>query len=159
MVYDMDSTIRAIRAISALLFQRIFRIIAIVVAIIVALIWLAIIVLAIKVSGWWLMTLIIVAPLTLIIAAIGLALWALSNRLLPRKLTGQERSTVYGFTDKIMQIAETRATPVPVLAFLIAKDVVRGKGSSYVSNLVSDTTSLKGDFAEIRRMFETKTLI
>lgn len=155
----MDSTIRAVRAISALLFQRIFRVVIIVIGIVVAIIWIGVIVLAAKVSGWWLLSLIVVAPLSLILAAICLALWALSNRLLPRKMTTEERGVIYGFTDKIIRVAETRSTPVPVLAFLIAKDVVRGKGSSYVSNLLNDTTSLKGDFASIRQMFDAKSIV
>ena len=57
-----------------------------------------------------------------------------------------------------MRVAEVRATPLPWMFVLIAKDVIRGKNSSYLETVVNDTTSLKQTFLNIRALFEVKNL-
>ena len=149
----MQPTIDALRAITALVFQRILT----------PILWgiggviVAIYFLIIYLSGWvhplWWLLLIILIPLTLIITGLTFIVWTLSSRLIPRPMTNEERKQLTEISDRIIRVAEVRATPIPVLLFLIAKDVIRSKKSSYIESVVKDTTSLKQDFTTVRQMF------
>ncbi len=154
----MKPTIQAFRALTAVIFQHMFIPIAWVVGAVFGLLYL----LTIYLGGWvhplWWLLLIVLMPLTLVVTAVGAAAWYLSTRLIPRPLTPAERSEIGEAADKIVRVAEVRATPVPLLFILIAKDIVRGKNSSYIESVVNDTTSLKSTFMNIRAMFDTKTI-
>ncbi len=151
---SMQPTFNAMRAITFVLFRRIFLPIAWIVGGILATVWGSIIALALLVHSSWLWAFVIIIPVTLVALAILWATWLASGRLAPKSMTRDERKFIQGFSDKVIRIAETRATPLPVIALLIAKDVARGKKSSYVESLIADTKSLKGDFEVIRRMGE-----
>lgn len=111
------------------------------------------ILLSILYSSWWLLGLVVIIPLGIACLVIGLVLWFLAKRLEPRSLTSSERLQIRDFTGKIMRLVEVRATPPPVIVFLIAKDVIRGRRSGYVEGLLKDSGSLKGDFERIAGMF------
>lgn len=114
------------------------------------------ILLSILYSSWWLLGLIIIVPLGLIVLAAGLLIWFIAKRLEPRRLKKSDREQIENFTDKIIRIVEVRATPLPIIVFLIAKDVIRGKKSSYVEGILDDSTSLKRDFTGIVGLFQEK---
>ena len=150
----MQAATKALRAITFVTFRRIFLpIIWISVAILLVL-WLIVFLLSFSLDLAWLWLLIVVIPVTIIAVAVLALLWFVSSRLTPRSLSKHERSLVTQFTDKIIRLAETRATPWPVMAALIAKDVVRGRRSSYINNLIADSSSLKRDFTDIKALFE-----
>ncbi len=154
----MNSSILALRALTAVFFQRIFKPIMFIGAAILVLLWILVIYLGGWVDPWWFLLFFILMPLTLVATALSAALWFLSNKLLPRKLAKQEREQLLTVTDKVIRVAEVRATPPPLMAFLIAKDVIRGRKSSYLEGIIVDTSSLRTDIASIRTMFEKKTL-
>ena len=149
----MTPYIRALRAITATVFQRVYRFVAVIIAIILLLLWALVFYLGIAVSGWWFMVLIALIPLTIIVIVIATILWFLSKRLLPRTLEKSEKAEVLAFSDKILRVAEVRATPLPIMLFLIAKDIVRGKKSSFVEGVIADSSSLKADFTKIKDRF------
>lgn len=150
----MTPYIRAIRALTATVFQRVYRPVAWVIGGILCLLLVFTIWLSTTVSSWWWLLLILLIPLVIIVILVGIVLWILSQRLLPRRLERTERVSIERFADKvIMRIAEVRATPPPVLVFFIAKDVIRGKKSTYLEGIIEDSTSLKQDFLEIRNLF------
>lgn len=155
----MNSYVKAIRAITGTFFQKLFVPIAVVIGIIMALLWALTIYLGIAVDPLWFLLLVLIVPLSIFIAAISSALWFLSGKLLPRRMTHTEKQQITSFTDKIVRLVETRATPVPILAAMVAKDVMRGKGSAQIESLINDSKSLKGDFIAIRDMFGEKTLV
>ena len=152
-IAPMTPYIQALRAITFTTFRKLFIPAVWIVASFIALLLVATILLAIYFSPWWLLLLVLVVPLALVATIVGLLLWAIAARMRPRQLTGEESAKINDFTGKITRIAETRATPVPIIVFLIAKDVARGQKSRYVENLINDSTSLKSDFAEIAAMF------
>ena len=72
---------------------------------------------------------------------------------MPRKLKSDEKSELTAFVDKLVRIAETRATPLPIIGLIIAKDIITRKKHGYIETLVNDTTGLKGDFQRIVSIF------
>jgi hypothetical protein len=154
----MNLSILALRAISAVTFQRVFKGIIWVVAIVFVLLVILTIYLGGWINPWWFLLFVILTPLIILCVALAAALQYLSNRLLPRPLTKEERQTIQGVTDRILRIAEVRATPWPILAFQIGKDVLRGRPSKYIESIIDDTTGLRKSFNEIRQMFEKKEL-
>lgn len=154
----MYQTISAIRAITAVLFQRIFAPVMWVGGGVVVALYILAVYLSLSVHPLWWLLFVALIPLTIVLAALAATLWFLSNRLLPRPLLRGERQQLLGFADKIIRIAEVRATPLPVLVFLVAKDIVRGRRSSYVEEIIDDSKSLKDEMIAARALFERKTL-
>jgi|APMI01.1.fsa_nt_gi hypothetical protein len=154
----MNQTVSTFRAITAVFFQRIFRPVIWVGTMVIIGLYIVTIYLGVAIHGLWWLLLIVLIPGTVLLGGMAAALWFLANRLLPRPLQSHERRQLLGFADKIIRIAEVRATPIPVLVFLVAKDVIRGRRSTYVEEVVEDSKSLKDDYIAARTLFETKTL-
>ena len=123
----MSPYILALRAITATVFQRVYRPVVWVVSALLVVIFVIVVLLAALYSPWWLVTLLIIIPLGLVFALIATVLWIASKKLLPRSIDRSERKQITEFSDKIMRVVEVRATPFPVMAAFIAKDIVRGK--------------------------------
>lgn len=149
----MTPHIQALRAITYTTFRAFFVPLVWIVGGIFGVLLVIDIILAILYSNWWLLGLIVIIPLGLIVFVAGLLIGLLAKRLEPRRLEKSDRVQIKSFTDKIIRLVEVRATPLPVVVFLIAKDVVRGRRSSYIEGLLSDSSSLKGDFERIVGMF------
>ena len=149
----MTAYIRALRAITATVFQRVYRPLVWVIGGILLTAWIVLILLGSQVSAWWFILLIVFVPLTIIVVGIAIVLWLLSQRLFPRHLAKEERVKILQFSDKLLRVAELRATPMPLMVAMIAKDLVRGKKSSYIEGVITDSTSLKHDFVAIRDLF------
>jgi hypothetical protein len=154
----MHQTVSTFRAITAVLFQRIFRPVIWVGTMVIIGLYILTIYLGVAVHGLWWLLLIVLIPGTVLLGGISTALWFLANQLLPRPLQSHERRQLLGFADKIIRIAEVRATPIPVLVFLVAKDVIRGRRSTYVEEVIEDSKSLKDDFVAARTLFEKKPI-
>ena len=149
----MSAHISAARAVTAVFFQNLLGIGFWIATGILALLLAITAVLAVQISGWWWLLLIIFLPVYGLAIGIGLGLYALSNRVLPRKLTKDERSTVSSFTSNISGLIETAKTPYPIVIFLVAKDVIRGKRSRFLDENVLSSQSIKKDYAKIQRLF------
>lgn len=149
----MNSTIRAIRALTAWQFRRILTVLIGAVIGVLILLWLAMILAAWFWTAWWLVFLIVLVPVTLVAAALGAGGWWLSGRMLPRHLSRDEKQHIDQFNDKLFGLVEEARTPLPILGILFGFDVVRGRGSSRITAAVEKSSSLKGDFEQIRRMF------
>ena len=154
----MHQTVSTFRAITAVLFQRIFRPVIWVGTMVIIGLYIVTIYLGVAIHGLWWLLLIVLIPGTVLLGGISTALWFLANQLLPRPLQSHERRQLLGFADKIIRIAEVRATPIPVLVFLVAKDVIRGRRSTYVEEVIEDSKSLKDDFVAARTLFEKKPI-
>lgn len=151
----MTPYIQALRAITFTTFRALFIPAAWIVGGSLVVLVILDILLAVMYSTWWLLFLIILIPLVLLALVIGAILWAIARRMAPRALSPEERRCITTFTDKLKRIAEARATPLPIIVILIAKDVVRGKKSDYLENMINDSTTLKQDFMEITALFRT----
>lgn len=103
---------------------------------------------------WWLVLLALLLPLALAVSVIGGILWLATGRLAPRKMSRNEQKQLTAFSDKILGVVERVKVPYPVLIVLTAKDVLRGKESTFLKNIIEDSKSLKTDFAELQKTIE-----
>lgn len=154
----MNTSVSALRAITSVVFRNLLKPATWITAGILIVLYALVLYLGFGVSYWWFVALIILLPVTLLAASLLAALWYLSRRLMPRPLLPSESNIVEECVDKVTRLLEARATPIPVVMFLIAKDVVRGKGSSYIDGLIADSTGLKANFQDVRALFQPKTL-
>ena len=154
----MNSTILALRAITATAFQRLLLWITVGIGALLALFVGLTAYLGGWVNSWWYLLFVILAPLILVVATLVTALYLMAHRLLPRKLSSAERRTIRTFTGTLLGLAEIRSTPWPVMAFLIGKDVLRGKQSRFLESIVQNASGLKGGFDQIRGFFEHKSI-
>ena len=150
----MNTSFLALRAITAVTFRRLLTWVSIAAAIILVALWAGMLALVIFVNPWWWLMTVILLPVTLGLTLFATLLFALTKRLVPRKLTGEESAKVHHFTSTLLGLAEVRATPLPILAFLIGKDILRGRQSSFIESTISDAKGLRGQFDAIRNMFK-----
>ena len=150
----MNTSLLALRAITAVTFRRLLKWVSIVAAIILAAVWAGMLVLVIFINPWWWLMTVILVPATLVLTLLATLLFALTKRLVPRKLSKEESAKVHHFTSTLLGLAEVRATPWPVLAFLIGKDIIRGRQSTFIESTISDAKGLRGQFDAIRSMFK-----
>jgi hypothetical protein len=154
----MNASVSAFRAITSVIFQQMLKPASWIALGVVVLLYILVCYIALSVSAWWFLILIVLMPLTLVVASLFAALWYLAKRLMPRPLLPSETARVSDMVGKVRRLLEARATPLPMIMFLIAKDVVRGKGSSYIENIVVDSKGLKDDFTAIKSIFEPKKI-
>ena len=149
----MTPYVHAIRALTALVFRRLLVPAVIFVGICFLIIVIGIAVLAVKLTAWWLLGYLIVIPVAIVLLGLSGFGWLISERLMPRRLNREEKEQILGFVDKIVQIAEARATPLPIVGMIVAKDIVTRKKHGYIETLVNNTSGLKGDFQRIVAIF------
>ena len=149
----MNSTVAALRAISAVFLRRILRFVFIVVGLVLVLLYGTVTYFAIEYSLWALLILAILLPITLVVLVLSLLLWSVTSQIVPRQLTKQEGKQILEFTDKISGVIERGKTPYPIAAILIIKDVIRKRDSKFLQNLITDSKSLRGDFSAIKKLF------
>ena len=150
---DPRASIGALRALSALFFFKILHPTLVMIAVILIALYTSTILLALTFSNWWLLALVVLVPLTVIILIVGYILWYLLHKLLPRKLSSDERAKLHKFTDKLWSVAEQVRLPYPVLLFLVAKDVLRGKESKFLRKIIGDSRDLMREFDDIQDLF------
>ena len=152
----MKPTVQALRAITALYAQGILKFLLLIIGGLLIVLYALVIVFTTQFSIWWLLLLLILVPVTVITITITIILWLGTKRLLPRQLTKQERDEITQFTDRINGLVERARTPYPIALVLVAKDVIRGKESTFLRRLINDSGSIKSDFAAVKRIFEVK---
>ena len=150
---DPRASIGALRALSALFLYRILQPVLVMTAILLIALYTSTILLTLTFSDWWLLTLVVLVPLTAIILICGYIVWYLLHKLLPRRLSADERVKLRKFTDKLWGVAEQVRLPYPVLLFLVAKDVLRGKESKFLRKIIGDSRDLMREFEEIQSLF------
>lgn len=148
------ASLGALRALSALFFFKILHPVLIMTIIILAALYTLTILLTLTFSPWWLLSLILLIPLTSVVLIGGYILWYLLHKLLPRKLAAHERSKLNRFTEKLWTVSEKARLPYPVLLFLVAKDVLRGKESEFLRKIIGDSRELMRELTEIQKLFE-----
>lgn len=150
----MKPSILAARAITGITFQRVFKPALVVVTLVLAAIYVLLIILSIKVSAWWLIFLIVLVPITLVAGVIALILWKLAAIIIPRKMDKAEKKHINNFVNSLLGVWDVKSTPLPIVAFLIAKDLLRRRKSAYIDNIINNSKSLRGDFMKIVGLFE-----
>jgi len=148
-----SSTIDALRALGALALRQLLRPVAVMAAILLAASYALMVFLSLSFSAWWWLLLIILFPVTFICLVIAGIAWLLTERLLPRRLTRDERRQLLSFTSKVTSLAERGRLPFPLLLVVLARDVVWGRESSYLRSIIGDSKQLTREFHDIRELF------
>ena len=141
------------RAITGVYFQKLITTGAAVGGVILALLWAIVIWLTTSIDPLWGLFFLLLIPLTIVGFIIYGLMLSLGKELLPRPLTKSEKIKVTALGDKVFHAADTVTTPWLCHLTLIGKDVLRGKESTYVKAVISDSGNLREDFLKIRQLF------
>ena len=150
----MKPKINVLRAVTASVAWRALLIATIIVGVALALLFSAIWALAYFTGEWWWLLLIVYVPLLLGAVAIFTTGRFLIQKLYSQQLSREQKVLLNNFTDKIQRLLETRGIGWPLFALLNVKDIVFHRELRTTKNLVSDTTGLKRDFAELEKKLQ-----
>lgn len=150
---SLRRTTSALRALSALFLYRALQPVLVMSVILLVAAYVTMILLALSFSGWWWLLLILLLPLALVFVVLCYLMWFTIQKLMPRKLAPAEREQLQDFIEKLFSIADRGTLPYPVLLFLVAKDVIRGRESRFLSTLIGDSKALTHEFGEIQDLF------
>lgn len=107
-------------------------------------------------SWWWLLF----VPIVMAIC-IGLAIFIIIKlviRSITPSQTKQQKQAAKQFVDKIQTVAEATQTPKVVLLFRVVRDIAAPRESGFIGNLASTSSSLKGDFIDLKDTFKDRTV-
>lgn len=149
----MNSSISVIRAVAGEIAHRIYLPILIV-ALIIAVILVGLVIWLATISLWWLLLGIPVLIAIVIGSAVLIIVRIIIATVIPAQTKSQQKE-VKQFTDKLLSVSEVTQTPKFILLFRVVKDVLAPKKAGYVESVISDTMSLRKDFNELRRSFES----
>ena len=150
---SLKRSTRALRALSALFLYRALQPVLVMSVILLVAAFVTMILLALSFSDWWWLLLILLLPLTLIFVVLCYLIWFTIQKLMPRRLTPDEKMKLQDFIEKLFGIADHGSLPYPVLLFLVTKDVIRGKESSFLNTLIGDSKALMHEFSDIQELF------
>ncbi len=148
----MKSSLLAIRSIGAEFANRVFYPVLIV-GIVIASLLVALIVWLATLSDWWLL---LAIPIVMVIC-VGAGLLGIVKlviRYVTPPLSSLQKKAVKQFVDKLQGVAETVGTPKFILLFRIIQDIAAPRENGFIGTISSDTSSLRGDFKELKRMFD-----
>lgn len=121
----------------------------IVLAVLVIIIW----ILAHYFSAWWWIFAIPLVIITLIALAIRFVVSFIIGKIYRHPFNRLQREKLEDFTQKIISLAEARATPLPFYAFITVWDIVRRRDATTIRKLIDDSRSLKSDYAALEKYF------
>lgn len=101
---------------------------------------------------WWVLAVPVVIAVLLFIG-IRFVAKRIITMIHRHPFTARQREQLEAFTKKIRTIIESRSTPLPVYAAQTVRDILRDRDATTVRKLVTDSTSLKDDFAELEKHF------
>lgn len=152
----MKPKVRAARALAAYAATRSLRLVSLISLVMLVVLFVLMWLLATQLSSWWWMLLI---PLMLL-TGIGLLLRFIIGRLIhatyPDPLSQGQRETLDILTSKVARLAETRSTPLPILALITLKDIVVHRDAKTVRDLFDDSKALTGDLRELEKQFKER---
>ena len=151
-----NANMLALRAITAEFGRRIFVKIGVIAGAVLAVLLVGIVALAVLVSHWWLLTLLVLVPVGVVGGVILLLLRHALANITPRKLSTEEKSAARRITDTITGYTEKVGTPLPVLAVQVGKDILRQRESTYVKGIIDETKTLRNDFVLLRDTFSER---
>ncbi len=150
----MNPAIKTLRAVTAVFFMNQLKPLITIVALVAGLLIVAVLALAVLVDAWWLLIFIVLIPLALGLLIIGLVLWFACQRLLPRKLTKEERVATSSFVSEVEEIVGHVRGGMPGLMYQIAKDLLFSRGSLPLQQIINNSRNLHGDFASLQQLFK-----
>ena len=149
----MNIPVGLARAITAVFIRKLIRKVGVVVCSALLLLLVVFVLLGLKVSGWWLLALAVLIPVTIVTTIVIIALWYVSGRLASKKLAQEETRAVDTFTGKMLSVVERARTPLPILLALLAKDLVLGRETNVVSQTIADSKELHSEYRKLDAIF------
>ena len=141
---------RALIAYTALRALRLATLVVVLVSIILfGIIW----ALAYYLSPWWwvlLLPFIVAVVDGMVIRLIIMKTIHLIHR---HPFTEPQRQALENFSDKIARLAEFKATPLPIYAFITLRDIVRHRDATTLRTAIEDSVTLKDDFVALEKHF------
>lgn len=140
-------------AIVAYITGRALRIVTIVFVVIMALLFAGVWALAYYVSEWWWLLLLPLLIFVLIFLLLRLIVKRITGLIHRHPFTSRQREQLEQFTEKVKHLAEVRNMNVYTYAFVTIWEVLRNRDETSIERMVSDSKSLKSDFAELEKHF------
>lgn len=148
----MKPSFLAIRSIGTEFANRLFYPVVITGAVVAAVLVIVALWLTTLSSWWWLLF----VPIVIAIC-VGLAVFIIIKliiRSITPAQTKQQKQSAKQFVDKLQLVAEATQTPKFILLFRVVRDIAAPRESGFIGNLATTTSSLKGDFIELRNTFK-----
>ena len=143
------------RALTARLTRRFVKIVDVIALIIIG-VFLAITgILAYFFSAWWLVLLFPILFLCGVFVIVRLVIAVIVSRIHVGKLTEDQTKALDDFIDKIQQILEARATPLPIIAIICIKDILFHRDITTIKKIINDSVGLRLEYLELEKLFLT----
>lgn len=104
-------------------------------------------------SAWWWLLLL---PVLLVLGAyviIRFIVTFILSRIHVGRLSQEQRTALDAFIDKVQQLIEARATPLPIMAVICIKDILFHRDITTIKRLINDSVGLRRDYAELEKLF------
>ena len=149
----MSQRLTAPRALTTLFARRIVRIATLLALAVAVAVFLLTWVLAYFFSSWWWLLIIPLCILVVLFLIVRIVVMIIIRMIHPNSLTKEQTVAMSGFIDKIQAILEARSTPLPFVVAVCIKDIVIHRDVVTIKKLITNTTGLRRDYAEIEKLF------
>lgn len=141
------------RALTALIAKRVVRFTTLVACISIAVIVAICVTLVYFFSSWWWLLLVPFVLLFGIFLFIRFIVVLIIKRIHSEVLSSRQSRALNEFVDKVWELLEARATPVPLIILICIKDLMIHKDVTTIKNIISSSASLKHDYQELEKLF------
>ena len=152
----MNPKFSAVRAIGSLMLEDVLRVINIIVGSVLAGLLILSWWLTANVSAWWGIFLAMVVIFILLAMAIRFFAVKLLQQLYPAPLDATQRQKTKSFVTKLQNIAAVRSMGWPAFIMMSLKDLFKHRDLLSLKNLISETSTLRGEFSELEQLFRKK---
>ncbi len=147
------SKITLARALTALIAKRVVRFATLIACIIFAAIVAICVALVYFFSAWWWLLLVPFIVLFCLFLVIRFVVVFIIKKIHSETMSVRQNTALNAFVDKVWELLEARATPVPLIILICIKDLVIHKDVTTIKNIISSSTSLKHDYRELEKLF------
>lgn len=147
------SRITAARALTAHIARRFIHLITIIALSIFVGVFVLCALLAYFFSAWWWLLLVPFAGLLILFLGLRFVVRFIVGRIHTETLTSEQQKALDEFTNKLERIIEARGTPPFLFVLITIKDLVLYRDITTIRSVISDTTTLRRDYATIERLF------
>lgn len=149
----MKPKVATARALAAYTAARSIRLITLAFSIITIILLLVAFLLTYYISAWWLLLLIPILFFGLVFLIIRFIVNRIVRLIYRHPFNHDQRKKLEAFTQKIIGLLEARSTPPFFFAIMTVKDILIRRDATTLRSLISDSISLKSNFADLEKHF------
>lgn len=149
----MKPKIATARALAAYTATKSVRLITIVFGCILAVLAAIVLALVYFYSNWWLILLLPLVVIGLLFLLLRFIVLRIVRLIYRHPFNHDQRKKLNAFSQKIITLLEARSTPPIFFAIVTVKDILLHRDVTTLRALISDSISLKADFAELEKHF------